>query len=644
MDRKAWIILIFCAALLGVNFYFQPSQEQRQAIAEQKKVAETPVQQGVSSVLDAAVPSVIQTPDKVGELVVPPTPGSGVKETWTLTSFKKKGDKNEPLVKFTFSNVGGSLETVELLNQPVDSKRCPERNIQINSDATTGIGTLMFSVNGRGLPVSDTGIYERMPSSTDTKLILRGKAANDLLVMKEYTLSPQVDEQGQEVVGAPYLLKLKITLMNPSENSVKVSDMGLFAGYASPINKDEGNIYVHYFWKDDGSFEQKTPSTFSGGFLSSAQSFDWQESPKLEYAGVMGQFFVSIVIPETNAKGNHILATPHEAILPDGTEQAKGNELVVALPALDFAGKGVQELNYDIFTGPKLNQMLGEMPFGLDSVMGYGWLTLLSEPMNWLLNLFHTWFGNWGVAIICMTLVVRGVIWPLHKKSYMAMKRMSLLQPKMQELKEKYPNDPQKVNMEMMSMYQKYGVNPIGGCLPMLIQIPIFFAFYRVLQSSAELRGEPFIFWIKDLARPDTIYDFHLPFSVPFFGTEVPLNILPFIMGATMILQMSLTPKAGDKTQRMIMNLMPIMFFAFCYNFASALALYWTTQNIISIGQTYLIRRLPEPALGANKKKPGFFQRLMEQQRVMMEQQQAAQRKNKGNGNNPPMRNVTPKK
>ena len=264
----------------------------------------------------------------------------------------------------------------------------------------------------------------------------------------------------------------------------------------------------------------------------------------------------------------------------------------------------------------------------ISDIMAYGWLVFLSVPMNWLLNLFHGWFGNWGVAIICMTIVVRALIWPLHKKSYMAMKRMSLVQPEMVKLKEKYPDDPQKVNMEMMKLYQKYGINPASGCVPMLIQIPIFFAFYRVLQYSAELRGQPFCLWMTDLSLPDTVG--HL------FG--VPINILPLIMAVTMIIQMRMTPQAGERSQRIIMNLMPVMFFLFCYNFASALALYWTTQNLISIGQTALIRRLPMPVLSpAKKKKSGFFQKMMEQQRAALEEQQ---RKAKGRN----MRNITPKK
>lgn len=702
MDRKAWIILTICLALLGLNFYYQqqhrpqtnPSEATTQSAGATGATGTTGSASTRGSVSDAtggakeqvpsaldntknvagatggakeAVPSALDGgksgagTENVASAINPPSnpkpsglvkeerPSSDLRKFWSLTSSKEVDGKSVPEVRFTFTNVGGALEYAEMLNQTVDSKRCNERNIKINENASTGIGTLMFTVNGTRVPLSDTALYDCV-EATDTKIVFQGKAANELLVRKEYTLSPTVDEKNAPVPGAPYLLKLRITIMNPTDRSLEVGDMGLFAGFALPANKAEGDYYIHYFWENDGGFTQETASSFKGGFFSSPQSFAWKQAPNFNFAGAMGQFFVSVLIPEKNASGESVLAYPREALLPDGSHNGTGAEIVVSLPKLNFGPNEAKSLNYDIFTGPKLNQMLGDMPFALKEVMAYGWLTPISAPMNWLLNILHGFFGNWGWAIIGMTIVVRGIIWPLHKKSYMAMKRMSQLQPMMKELKEKYPNDPNKLNMEMMKLYQKFGINPMSGCLPMLIQIPIFFAFYRVLQSSAELRGEPFVLWVTDLARPDTVWDIHLPFALPFLGTELPINILPFIMGITMIIQMRLTPKAGDKMQQRIMNLMPIMFFAFCYNFASALALYWTTQNLISIGQTYLIRRLPEPKLEKKNKKPGFFQRLMEQQRLMMEQQAQQRGQGQGGGHgskdkqNSSMRNITPKK
>jgi YidC/Oxa1 family membrane protein insertase len=269
--------------------------------------------------------------------------------------------------------------------------------------------------------------------------------------------------------------------------------------------------------------------------------------------------------------------------------------------------------------------MEGVFGEGWGDVMQYGWFWWVSRPLNWLLNTFHHLINNvspkwaWGLAIILLTITVRTAIWPLHAKSTHTMKRMAKLQPEMAKLKEKYADDPNKLNTEMMGLYRKFGINPLGGCLPMLIQIPIFFGFYRMLQYAVELRGQGFL-WVDDLSQPDTIWHF----------AGIPLNLLPIVMAITSFLQIQMTPKTGDKMQQRIIMLMPFMFFFFCYNFASALALYWTTQNIFSIGQTWLMNKVPEPELkpvkGAGK---SWVQRMAERQAEMQKQR---------NG----MRNVTP--
>jgi YidC/Oxa1 family membrane protein insertase len=215
---------------------------------------------------------------------------------------------------------------------------------------------------------------------------------------------------------------------------------------------------------------------------------------------------------------------------------------------------------------------------------------------------------------------------------------MAKLKPEMDKLKEKYPDDPNKLNTEMMGLYRKFGINPLGGCLPMFIQIPIFFGFYRMLQYAVELRGQGFL-WVNDLSQPDTLHTFNLPFALPFVGTELDINILPIIMAITSFLQIKMTPMTGDKMQQRIIMFMPFMFFFFCYNFASALALYWTTQNIFSIGQTWLMSKVPEPELkpvkGAGK---SWVQRMAEKQAEMQKLQKQRQQGGAPGG----MRDVTP--
>jgi YidC/Oxa1 family membrane protein insertase len=203
---------------------------------------------------------------------------------------------------------------------------------------------------------------------------------------------------------------------------------------------------------------------------------------------------------------------------------------------------------------------------------------------------------------------------------------VSFINPKMAELKEKHKDDPNKLNMEMMGLYRKYGINPLGGCLPMLIQIPIFFGFFRMLDYAVELRGESFM-WVNDLTQPDNVA----------FVMGIPINLLPIVMAGTSVIQMAMMPKTGDKMQQRIMMLMPLLFFLFCYNYASALALYWTVQNIFSIGQTYLMNKIPEPELVLRKDggKKSWVQRMAEKQAEM----QKLQRQRAKSGS---MRNVTP--
>ena len=304
------------------------------------------------------------------------------------------------------------------------------------------------------------------------------------------------------------------------------------------------------------------------------------------------------------------------------------------LPAVTLNPHEPKTFSYLIFIGPKHNDMLQKMDKhwgdGWGNVIDYGWFWWVSRPLNFVLNFYHNVLDGvaknwaWGLAIILLTLTVRIVIWPLHAKSTRTMKRMSKLQPEMAKLKEKYPDDPNKLNMEMMGLYKKFGINPLGGCLPMFIQIPIFYGFFSMLRYAVELRGHGFL-WIQDLSQPDTFA--HV--------LGIPINILPVVMAITSFLQIQMTPKTGDKMQQNMIKFMPFMFFFFCYNYASALALYWTTQNIFSIGQTWLMNKVPEPELKARttSEKKTWVQRMAERQAEMQ--------KAKANGG-AGMRDVTP--
>jgi YidC/Oxa1 family membrane protein insertase len=241
---------------------------------------------------------------------------------------------------------------------------------------------------------------------------------------------------------------------------------------------------------------------------------------------------------------------------------------------------------FEIYAGPKEISQLRKLGGGQDSVMNFGMFGFVSEFLLWAMNSLNSVFNSYAAAIIVLTLVIKTLLWPIQNKATDQMKKMSLLTPKMTEIREKYKDDPQKMNEEVMKLYREYGVNPFSGCVPMLIQIPIFFGFYAMLGSAIELRNSSFL-WVHDLSQPDTVFRL----------LGFPINVLPIVMAGSMIWQMALSPKSGDAMQQRIFYFMPVVFLVFCYNYASGLALYWTTQNLFSIVQLYLTRNKPLPTL-----------------------------------------------
>lgn len=228
---------------------------------------------------------------------------------------------------------------------------------------------------------------------------------------------------------------------------------------------------------------------------------------------------------------------------------------------------------YSVYAGPKEYDTLKELKADLEHIIDFGFFSILARPLFWILKFFHSFTGNYGWAIILLTIITRLPFIPIINKGQKAMKRLQEIQPRINELREKYKNDPQRLQKEMMEIYKKYKVNPMGGCLPILLQIPVFFALYKVLLIAIELRGAPFMFWIKDLSVKDPYY------------------ILPIVMGITMVVQQKMTPSSLDPRQNKIMMFMPVIFTFLFLNFASGLVLYWLVNNILSIVQQFYINK-----------------------------------------------------
>jgi YidC/Oxa1 family membrane protein insertase len=244
---------------------------------------------------------------------------------------------------------------------------------------------------------------------------------------------------------------------------------------------------------------------------------------------------------------------------------------------------------FELFFGPKSLTLLRAAGHDLDKAIDFGFFDLLAKPCLWVLNYIYSVIPNYGMAIIILTILTKVLLWPLGTKSYKSMSQMKKMQPLIQEVREKYKDDRKKMNEAVMGLHKTYGINPLGGCLPLVVQIPFFFALYRMLDSAIELRHAPFLLWINDLSAPDRL--FHFDFSIPFMDPPYGIPVLTLIMGATMLLQQKMTPATGDPTQAKMMMLMPVVFTFIFINFSAGLVLYWLVNNVLSIGQQYYTQK-----------------------------------------------------
>ncbi len=257
-------------------------------------------------------------------------------------------------------------------------------------------------------------------------------------------------------------------------------------------------------------------------------------------------------------------------------------------PIIAFKAKDGRN-TFHLYTGPKEHDRLAALHLGLEHIINYGFFSIIARPLFWVLKFFNSFLGNYGWSIIMITIATRIPFIPLLSKSQKSMKKLQEIQPKMNEIKEKYKKDPQKMQKEMMELYKKHKVSPLGGCLPMLLQIPVFFALYKVLLISIELRGAPFMLWITDLSAPDTLLG-HIPAALPIIGGFA-LGPLPILMGLTMLIQQKMTPSSMDPKQAKMMLMMPVIFTFMFLNFASGLVLYWLVSNILGIVQQIFVNR-----------------------------------------------------
>jgi YidC/Oxa1 family membrane protein insertase len=574
MDRTAWIAITLC--VLGL-------------IAWEIWIARQPLPPpGIATASPPAVPSasgapMASTPIVAGSAAPQPTTTATPAPSATPAQFAEQTEtlRNSD-VELHLTNRGGGVSEAILLNYPAEVGK--SERVTLNSPARIPIGAIMDDPAAPVLP------EYKIAREADT-VALEYVTPEQVTIRKKFFFPPTNEKKDN------FIAELNVDFANNGGAPYANPGYFLAIGSAARIHRNDYPSYTRLVWSTNGSTKGIDVGWFAGGggFFGMGQHpprpYYAQNVNAAEWVAASNQFFTSLVVPLTG-KADAVWGKSFDI---DPAQKAYGLEGAMHLPGFRVEAGQTYNARFQLYLGPKLYHQLARLEHNEAEVMEFGIFKIICQALLNALNTLHSLLGNYVAAILALTTIVKLSLWPLQNKANASMRRMSALSPKIQELREKYKDDPTRMNQETMKLYKEYGINPVGGCLPMLIQIPIFFGLFTMLRQAVELRGAHF-FWIHDLSQPDTVA--HLPV------VDWPINILPLIMAATSFWMTHLTPKSGDPTQQRMMMFMPIIFIVFCYNFAAALALYYTAQNLFTILQLYQNRKQPVPTLEKTPKRP----------------------------------------
>ena len=555
MDRKSWIaITLSVAGLFAWQWYVSKYYKPQLTQANAATASATPA--------PMATPAADSTP-----LPTPPAEATIAARAESLS--------NEN-AEFTFNNGTGGIEQVVLRMHKGEN----ESHVSLNRSRSMPIGGLGFN------PGEVLGGFEMATDPAKGEATFSSKQSGGLEITKRFAVPMGANKE------KPYAITLDVTFKNPGTAPLQVPEFFIGTGGAAPLHVNDLPMYTCLNWAHGGSMTNIDVNWFSAssvpiiGIPIHDQRPLYEETkPDIEWVAVTSQYFCTIITPKDATLSHSVWSMRFDAPKLNDTANF-GIQGGLKSRGFTLAAGEVVTRSFEIYAGPKELPLLRKLGATQDKVMNFGIFGFVSEFLLWSMNGLHVLLGNYAASIIVLTILIKSVLWPVQNKATKEMRKMASLSPKMTEMREKHKDNPQKLNEETMKLYKEYGVNPFSGCLPMLIQIPIFFGFYAMLGTAIELRNSSF-FWVVDLSQPDTIT--HL--------LGFPINILPLLMAGTMVWQMIITPKTGDAMQQRIFYFMPIIFLVFCYNYASGLALYWTTQNLFSIVQLYFTRNQPLPTL-----------------------------------------------
>jgi YidC/Oxa1 family membrane protein insertase len=557
-----------------------------------------------------------------GNPTVTPIPPAPVEEKFT--------EIENDAMKVTFTSLGAAITEIELKQHKADNGG----HVVLNEQSHSNILALS------GWPGADTADFQAQENANG--VIYTGTLPNGVTWQRTYAFgkNPETDtgmsgylrvlfhkiarHLGQpETKPLVYTLDVSDTLTNPGAVDVTLPAYSLSVGRAEPLydpvtawSKHSASSFNRQYLGSGwlaSKFRLTTLSSFSPGFVPilgiktgdakdqiSTQTID--PSP-LRWIGVENQFFAVLLTP---AAANSIQSGQIHCfnqwdeegnLLPRGADPDIDIEAAANFPALNVPAGQTITVNYSLYAGPKDFNRLDALGANQGELMNYDGVlpfSLLIVPMLTVLHFWFLIFHNYGVAIILLTLMIKAITWPLQSIANHSGKRMQAiaLMPEMKKIKEKFKDQPEKLQTETWAMYKEYGVNPFGGCLPALVQMPVFFSLYFMLINAVELRGQSFL-WVYDLTKPDAVWT--APFV--FFGFHPSLHPLPIIVTGLMMVMMRLTPQIGDPTQAKVAQYMPLIYLFIFYNFAAGLSLYYVFNNFVSIIQIYRNLRKPLPEL-----------------------------------------------
>ncbi|MBY8292690.1 membrane protein insertase YidC [Vibrio fluvialis] len=528
MDSQRNILLI---ALALVSFL----------LFQQWQVAKNPAPQAVEQ---AQTSSAVPAPSLADEFDPVPSQSSAAAKVITVTT---------DVLTLSIDTVGGDVVTAKL-NQY--SEELDSENPFVLLKNTQGHQFIAQSglIGPQGIDLSSS---DRPTYTVDADSFTLADGQDELRIPMTYQANGIEYTKTFVLKRGDYAIDVEYNVVNHSGNN---ATLGMYAHLRQNLLDSGGSLAM---------------PTYRGGAYSTEDtrykkySFDDMQDRNLAmnlpngqgWAAMIQHYFASAWIPR-NEPGTNLYS------------RVIGNlgDIGVRMPNKTIADGQQADFKATLWVGPKLQDQMAATAPNLDLVVDYGWLWFIAKPLHWLLSVIQTFVGNWGVAIICLTFIVRGAMYPLTKAQYTSMAKMRMLQPKLQAMRERIGDDRQRMSQEMMELYKKEKVNPLGGCLPIFLQMPIFISLYWALMESVELRHSPFFGWIHDLSAQDPYY------------------ILPLLMGASMFFIQKMSPTTvTDPMQQKIMTLMPVMFTFFFLFFPSGLVLYWLVSNIVTLIQQTLI-------------------------------------------------------